>query len=114
MVMVRSDTQVFRIDVTMKKGWHINSNKPLEEYFIPTALTLSDGPLATEKFPKPIEKKLKFNGTPLSLYEDHLVLESGLPDTKSQEAQVLTLDIQACSDQICLEPESLNFSYWNQ
>lgn len=106
--------QVFRLDVHMKDGWHINSNKPLEEYFIPTALTLPNGPLANAKFPKPIEKKLKFNGTPLSLYEGHLVLEDALPDTVSTEAQVLTLDIQACSDQICLEPESLSFSYWRQ
>ena len=70
--------------------------------------------MANAKFPKPIEKKLKFNGTPLSLYEGHLVLEDALPDGVSKEAQVLTLDIQACSDQICLEPESLSFSYWRQ
>ena len=108
------DNQAFRFDLHMKDGWHINSNKPLEEYFIPTALTLPNGPLANAKFPKPIEKKLKFNGTPLSLYEGHLVLEDALPDTVSTEAQVLTLDIQACSDQICLEPESLSFSYWRQ
>lgn len=111
---VNHDAQTFRFDVVMKEGWHINSNKPLEEYFIPTALTLPNGPLAAEKFPKPVEKKLKFNGTPLSLYENHLVLENALPDIESKEAQVLTLDIQACSDQICLEPESLNFSYWKQ
>ena len=67
----------------------------MEEYFIPTALKLSDQPLAADKYPKLIEKKLKFNGTPLSLYEGHLVLSNALPDVRSKEAQALSLDIQA-------------------
>ncbi|MEP0941468.1 MAG: DUF255 domain-containing protein [Rhizobiaceae bacterium] len=108
------EKEQFRFDLQMKEGWHINSNKPLEEYFIPTALKVGDTPLAAGKYPKPVEKKLKFNGVPLSLYEGHLVLSQPLPDIQSKQAQTLSLDIQACSDQICLEPESLSFSYWRQ
>jgi hypothetical protein len=106
------ENQDFHFDLQMKDGWHINSNQPLEEYFIPTSLKLSDKPLSATRYPKPIEKKLKFNGTPLSLYEGHLALSDSLPDVHSKEAQTLALDIQACSDQICLEPETLTFAYW--
>ena len=111
---VDHQSNTFHFDLHMKEGWHINSNKPLEEYFIPTTVTLSNRPLAAEKYPKPIEKQLKFDGTPLSLYEGHLILSDSLTDTVSKQAQSLTLDIQACSDQICLEPESLKFTYWRQ
>ncbi len=101
-----------RLDIHMKDGWHINSNKPLEPYFIPTVLGINDEPVDPTVYPQPLEKKLQFNGKALSLYENQLILNQAYSAKASKQPQTVSLDVQACSDEICLEPETLKFNFW--
>ena len=108
------ESQSFTTVVTMKDGWHINSNKPLEEYFVPTVLSVEGEALSSDLYPPPLEKRLQFNGEPLSLYEGQLALTGSFPTAAGNEAHTIALDLQACSDRICLEPETLEFKFWSK
>ena len=98
------------IDIQMAPGWHINSSKPLQDYLIPTRVEVipSDGKLIIEH-PEPKIVKLSFDDEPLSLYEGDFRI-AVKPDEKScatlATAQ-LKLYLQACTDQVCMPPETL-------
>lgn len=100
-------TETIRLDIDIANGWHLNAHKPLEDYFIPVDLMLGDNPLPDQAFPDPLVKSLGFNALPLALYEGRVTLRG--PVTPGQDV-VLTL--QACSDEICLQPEELRFHIW--
>ena len=97
---------------TIQKGFHINSNKPTEEYLIPTRVELSAGApveIAGADFP-PGELK-SFGFAPdekLSVYEGTVKVSVKLtakPDAPAGQHTVnLALHYQACNDQLCLRP----------
>ncbi len=99
--------------IRMKKGWHINANKPLEPDFIATQLTVKapEGwKLGDVVYPEPVVRSLRFNDSPMALYEDQVTLSLPVLDRNSNTAEslLLKLQVQTCSDRICLEPETLN------
>lgn len=106
------EKQNFHLDVQMKKGWHINSTRPLEDYFVPTVLSFNGKAVEPAKYPTPLEKVLRFNDKPLSLYEERLQLSDKYQPNTSDQPHTISLDVQACSDEICLEPETLKFNFW--
>jgi uncharacterized protein YyaL (SSP411 family) len=92
------------LEVELEKGWHINSNSPLRDVLIKTEVTAKDTVLKVA-YPEPLFKLLDFNKQPLSLYEGLIQLpvmfESALIPNSIQ------LTVQACSDSVCLLPESI-------
>ena len=114
LVRLKLDRKARRLnlDLRLKPGWHINSHQPLEDYFVPTTLTVGQNPIGNEHYPPPIEKKLKFNDKVLSLYERSMEIDHPIPAGAANQARQLSLQLQACSDEICLEPETLKFQYW--
>ena len=95
-------------------GWHVNANKPLEDYLIPTKLTLGskgDGigdNGAKAEYPKPQIKQLGFSKTPLALLENQFQI-SAVAGSDGKNVSKVELEIQACSDKICLAPDTLKF-----
>ena len=67
-----------KIPVTVKEGYHVNSNTPSEEYLIPLKLTwTSTGALegGTVTYPKPQLEKFDFSdGKPISVYMGNIEL----------------------------------------
>ncbi|HHK74034.1 MAG TPA: DUF255 domain-containing protein [Rhizobiales bacterium] len=107
--------KAIEVHIRVKKGWHINSNKPLEADFIATQLSASPPEgwkLGDVIYPDPVTRVLRFNDNPMALYEGRLVLK--LPVLQRGKGKggakpaLLKLQVQTCSDQICLEPETLN------
>ncbi len=101
------------IDIQIADGWHINAQETLEDYFIATELLVEQAPGVVVAYPDPVIKSLAFNDKPLALYEGHLqivAMGAGPADAASSRRAVLT--IQACSDDICLQPEELVFTLW--
>jgi hypothetical protein len=96
------------------KGFHVNANKVLEDYLIPTTLTaqLPAGwkVLATQ-YPEGKELKFEFSDKPLNVYEGTFVTRLKL--TAPADAPLgavklpLTLRYQACNDVACLPPVKL-------
>lgn len=98
------------VDIAIAEGWHINAHQPLEDFFIATDLSLAGMPELSVDYPAPEVKTLSFNDTPLALYEGELRL-SVRPGALSGDTRV-NLTLQACSDEICLQPETLVFTLW--
>lgn len=101
------------IMVRVRPGYHINSNKPAEEYLIPTKLTWNTPGLEAEvSYP---ESELFIS----QFSEEAMLVFSGEVEfkTKFKAAAKLppglteiagTLRYQACTDKACLAPTSLD------
>ncbi|MCF6199641.1 MAG: DUF255 domain-containing protein [Hyphomicrobiaceae bacterium] len=86
-------------------GWHINSSEPLEEDFVPTKVSTKNiGAGGGETvYPQPVMRRLKFNDGEMALYEKTVKMKVPL-DVNHSERVNLKITLQACSDEICLEP----------
>ena len=87
-------------------AWHINSSTPLQDFLVPARLEIDGVPAGTIRYPAAVTRRLGFHDEPLSVYEDDVVISAPLPTGgRGRQAHRVQLDIQACSDRICLEPE---------
>lgn len=96
-----------KVSIRMKvaDGWHINSHAPLDEFFIATNLSIEGGTSAEISYPNHKLQKLGFHDSELALYEGEIELAATLPDLPKGPITA-RLRVQACSDKICLEPET--------
>ena len=102
------------ISATVADGWHINSHTPLDEYLIPTVLTL-DGATATLKnvsYPQHELQKFSFSGDREIAVYDHTV-QIPFAATLASGASKLraTLRYQACNDAVCLPPNTATVEF---
>ncbi len=98
--------------VNIAKGFHMNSNKPSEDYLIPT--TLTPNPPAGIKvvdtiYPPGQMKTFTFSPKkPLNVYTDSVTLKLKLAAESSAPLGAVsipvTLRYQACNDTACLPP----------
>ncbi len=105
-----------RISLSIAPGWHVNANKPLEDFLVPTEVRLSghdaESAPITVRYPPPVRRRLGFAENELALYEGDVEIAVTLPAEIAEAegfaalASRLRLDLQACSDEICLEPET--------
>ncbi len=93
------------VSVKVADGWHINSNTPLEDFFIATQLSVPGFDNAKITYPAHKKMKLGFHDKELALFEGAVELKAKLPKAPD-DAVTAKLRIQACSDKICLEPET--------
>lgn len=100
----------------IQSGFHINSNKPTEEYLIPTVIKFN--PLENASFGKVIYPKEKmasfsFSEEELAVYEDKVVFYSQVMFSDAISlGKILvegTLSYQACNDQNCFAPTDVTF-----
>jgi hypothetical protein len=113
---VLGDNLVVGLDLA--PGWHINANPSSNEKLIATKVEVfGDKGLFTVQYPTPVIGKLGFSQTDLALYEGltNIVIGKNSQDIDIQEIKPETdlikvkLQLQACSDSLCLLPETLVF-----
>jgi thiol:disulfide interchange protein DsbD len=103
------------VDASVMAGWHINSNHPLSDEYIPTVVqvagpaSLSAGPV---QYPKAEEVALEFSGgDKLSVFSAILMLSvpltAAMNFTPAGDLTV-TIDYQACDNLQCLRPTSVS------
>jgi thiol:disulfide interchange protein DsbD len=104
------------IEVSIADGWHINSNKPLEEFLIPTEVEFSErGSVSFGKinYTKPDLRSFAFSETPMSVYEGVVYIKSSLtvaPDFPIDSLNIeCIIRFQACNDESCLAPDEVVF-----
>ena len=109
--VVAVDNETVSVVLDIADGWHVNSDQPLQDYLIPTKLSLAKGqPLAKVDYPEAVVRKLGFQRSQLSLLEDKVHLTGKLPETTAGSVTTdIELQVQACSDEICLAPETISF-----
>jgi hypothetical protein len=115
LVSVRDTTNknyfIVFINVNIKAGWHLNSNKPLDEYLTPTSVKLKDTSgikILKIEYPPEMIAKLQFSDSELSLYEGMVTIKVSLKADdeflKSKKKAKFELEYQACNNQTCLFP----------
>lgn len=100
-------------------GYHVNSNRPLEKFLIPTQLTIEapDGIRASAvSYPRALVRKLKFSKNNVAVYEGRATLRFNLTvpanvGSGSKEIK-LKLRYQSCNDDVCFPPTTKNLSLW--
>lgn len=103
--------------IDINAGFHINSNRPGDEFLIPTALKLDrlEGITTTRIiYPKAKIQKFPFSEKPLSVYEGRAVLKftaraltSKAPGNYNLKGK---LTVQACNNEACLRPATIDVS----
>ena len=105
----------FVVELTVGKGWHVNSHAPHEKFLIPTDLALEakPGELSPVRYPSGVDRSFPFSDQPMSVYEGTVRFEADLavPSGASGEAAVSgTLSFQACNAQQCFPPAKIPLS----
>jgi uncharacterized protein YyaL (SSP411 family) len=115
------------VAIDIAPGWHINSESPKQKNLIATALTDMQGnPLPNTQYPQEKLTKLSFEKSVLSLYDGAIKITADLPTGNQSDASSsnsgtepsdhvtslypVLLQVQTCSDEICLAPETLQIS----
>ena len=101
--------------VSVGEGWHINSNKPLDEYLIATELTLEAQPgfsVLAVAYPEHKVAKFGFSPDPMAVYEGKVILGfvARADETIAPGNYVLngTFRYQACNDKMCAPPKNMS------
>ena len=105
------------IQASMDRAWHVNAHKPLEDFLIPTTLTLQEIEGVTEAsvvYPEAKTLTLSFSPEPMAVYEAEFALglklaldESLAPGAYELQAR---LRYQACNDTQCAPPKTLDIA----
>ena len=102
---------VIGVELSIAKPYHINSNRPLEDYLIPTSLEFE--PLAgvtfgNVAFPPASVKKLPVSDSPMAVFEGVVKISAEItPDASLQQKDIVLkgkVRYQACDDRACLPP----------
>ena len=107
---------VLRVEVTIKPGWHVNSDAPLDPYLIPTQarVELPAGWSAGKPvYPPSHLVKLTFSDDRLAVFEGRFVITIPVRAGGAANRPVTlrgVVEAQACNNQMCLAPAELPFS----
>jgi len=108
---VKKNNFTILININIKEGWHINSNKPLDEYLTPTSVMLKDSSgikISGIEYPPELISKLQFSDSELSLYEGNVSIKVNIEVEesflKNKSKTEFELQYQSCNNQTCLFP----------
>jgi thiol:disulfide interchange protein DsbD len=104
------------VAVKVRSGWHVQANPASNESSIPTAITVAGDPgitIATPLYPPGRMVKLAIDDQPLSVYDGTVtirlpvsVASGAVPGARALSGK---LRFQACNDQLCLPPSTVEF-----
>jgi DsbC/DsbD-like thiol-disulfide interchange protein len=110
----RGRTLQAAIVIDIPSGYHVNANRPLGKYAIPTALKIQAprgvtvGPVT---YPRAIVRKLKaVNNEPLAVYEGRAILRFNVTVPANYQGNEVVLKaglrFQSCNDEVCFPPKN--------
>ncbi len=103
------------VAVRVRRGYHINSDQPKEEYLIPTRLAWADAPFPIQSvtYPEAEELRTSFSELPLAVFSDRFEIVTvfqveAMPAGRKELRG--SLKFQACNDSSCLPPTTIPVS----
>ena len=103
----------------MPNGLHVQSNKPLDKFLVPTKLDVETpsgmnvGPIS---YPRPVMRKLKFSKANVAVYEGKAMIRFNVtvPANYSGGSGEIKgkLRFQACNDDSCFPPVTREVKMW--
>jgi hypothetical protein len=99
--------------IEIPNGFHINSNRPLAKFLIPTSLKV-EGPggvkVGPVSYPRALMRNFSFSESQLSVYEGRVILRFNITIPPSFATGVLPLrarlKYQSCNEEACFPPSS--------
>jgi DsbC/DsbD-like thiol-disulfide interchange protein len=102
-------TEQLKVDV--QAGFHVNSDKPKDEYVIPLKLTWLSGPLTIDSVSYPKPEEIKVGNQMLTVFTGSFTIQSRftVPQQAQPGSSAMTgkLRYQACNNQMCLRPATV-------
>ena len=105
------------VRLTIQTGYHVNANPPTYPYLKATVLEISAAEgvsVVLVTYPKAVDKKFAFAEKPLAVYEGATDLKATLKADKAarkgDRSVPARLRIQACDDQVCYPPGTLELA----
>lgn len=115
--LVPGKTVVLTVELDIPRPYHINSDKPLQDYLIPTVVTMeptADVSFGNILFPAAPVKKLPVLDEPMAVFEGNVrvaVQVTPAADFRGREVTVRgRVRYQACDDFTCFRPVDQPFS----
>lgn len=109
----RGQTARLTLTLYVRAGFHVNSNKPNDDYLIPLRLTWDKAPLeaGAVEYPEPQLEKSAFSDKPLSVYSGtfRVVTAFRAPADAAPGPAAIAgkLRYQACNNRECLQPRTM-------
>lgn len=104
----------FALRINIEDTWHINSNKPHDDFLIPTTVTFEPNvnfEVIKIFYPHAEDIQLAFSDNPVSVYEGEVYIGGILKISEKASAStfnlILNFEYQACNDNTCLAPKKL-------
>jgi len=107
-----NNEQSVELHLSLQPDWHINSDKPLDDRYIPTRVLIADNTnwrITAIKYPKPTSKVLPFDKEALSLIEANsdILISVKINQDPATNFIPLIIEFQACNLERCLLKEQL-------
>ncbi|MGD0617610.1 MAG: protein-disulfide reductase DsbD domain-containing protein [Bryobacteraceae bacterium] len=113
LAVARGETARATLTLYVRTGFHVNSNKPNDDYLIPLRLTWDKGPVeaGAVEYPEPQLEKSGFSDKPLSVYSGTFRVitpfHASADAAPGPSAITGKLRYQACNDRECLQPRTM-------
>ena len=99
----------FTIRLGVARGWHVQAHRPDDKNLIPTDVRLlrpKQARIEALRWPRPVMQRLGFARQPLKLLDGRFDITGRIRVSEDVRAPVvLELQMQACSNEICLPPD---------
>lgn len=102
------------------KGYHVNANRTLSKFLVPTTLKIEDVgdgvKVGVIGYPNAIVREFSFSKDKLAVYEGRAVIRFNvtIPANFPHSKMLLKARVkyQSCSDEVCYAPASRDISMW--
>jgi hypothetical protein len=110
LVVKRGATTVEKLELSVLPGFHVNSDKPKDEFLIPLKLTWTAGPLEDQGVTYPKPEEIKVGNQMVTVYTGKFELETKfqVPANAPKGNAVMAgkLRYQACNNEMCFRPST--------
>ena len=104
----RGATATETLKVSVTPGFHVNNDKPKDEFVIPLKLTWDTGPLEAESIQYPKPEEIRVGGETLTVFTGAFDINTHFRTTaQASPGEVIMhgrLRYQACNNQMCFRP----------
>jgi len=115
--LVRQESFLVLLEVNILDDWHINSDKPLEDFLIPTKIKFDESEgvsFGRIQYMEPELRKFSFSDMNMSVYEGKVYALTTITISPTYSASEIKLSgklfYQACNDKSCLAPTEFYFA----
>ncbi|HXR75900.1 MAG TPA: protein-disulfide reductase DsbD domain-containing protein [Bryobacteraceae bacterium] len=107
----RGQTAQQKLQISLRSGFHVNSDKPRDEFLIPIKLTWTSGPLQTKQISYPKPEDVKVGDDTLSVFTGKFTIDTEFLAPPQAQAGIATMQgklrYQACDSRSCKRPATV-------